>query len=371
MSMFYELMMRKKEETLYPVIKGSLTDTDGIISGFVDTGGNYLQVNNISSLASADSWEICLYLTNSAKEYIIGTDKQRIITVSRQTGKIYLSSDGSNWDIASGVGSGSLPSTCYARIRFTGTKYIFDYSTDKVNWTVCAEVSSSIKIYAPSYLRIGAWWTGSTYTTNFSGTINLDKSSIKIGSTKYKLQAVVGYTVVGSPTIVDGVVSGFNSTASGGASNDYITLPNFTLNADDDFEFVCRGNYERVSYSQYFFYSQHFGIYHSDTNTLQFIVVDSGGANKYLNGNFTPSGDFVYVRITKVGNKYTTFASNDGKIWTQLNFSTTITPATTRTSTNNRFGTSSGGYHLFTGEIDLNNTYIKINGKLWFNGQQS
>jgi len=151
----------------------------------------------------------------------------------------------------------------------------------------------------------------------------------------------------------------------------YITLPNFTLNADDDFEFVCRGNYERVSYSQYFFYSQHFGIYHSDTNTLQFIVVDSGGANKYLNGNFTPGGDFVYVRITKVGNRYTTFASNDGKIWTQLNTSTTITPATTRTSTNNRFGTSSGGYSLFTGEIDLNNTYIKINNKLWFNGQQA
>ena len=230
MSMFYELMMRKKEETLYPVIKGSLTENpSGVFSGFVDTGDNYLKLDNASIISSADTWEICLYLINSAKEYIIGTDKQRIITVSRQTGKIYLSSDGLNWDIASGIGSGSLPSTCYARIRFTGTKYIFDYSTDKVNWTVCAEVNSSTKIYAPSYLKIGAWW--SSQTSNFTGSIDLNNSYIKLGSTKYNLQAVVGYTIVGSPTIVDGVVSGFSSANYLKTANTFPSdINNFEIN---------------------------------------------------------------------------------------------------------------------------------------------
>lgn len=50
-----------------------------------------------------------------------------------------------------------------------------------------------------------------TYLPMIDGSIDLNQSYIKINNTKYRLQAVVGYTVVGSPTIVDGVASGFSS----------------------------------------------------------------------------------------------------------------------------------------------------------------
>lgn len=361
-------------DTMYAIIQGSPTQSSyGVFSGF--SGTNYLAIQepfkinantvaefvfkiNISSIASGYSFFGTL---NSYGLLISMSNAGRL--------SLYIG-DGSSWNIASGILTTSVLSTdtdYFVKLIFNKQSVSLLISTDGIAYT---GATTTITLNQ-EYVYDLCYGIGRITGTYFRGSIDLNNSYIKLGSTKYNLQAVVGYTVVGSPTIVDGVASGFNSTASGGASNDYITLPNFTLNADDDFEFVCRGNYERVSYSQYFFYSQHFGIYHSGTNTLQFIVVDSGGANKYLNGDFTPSGDFVYVRITKVGNRYTTFASNDGKIWTQLNTSTTITPATTRISTNNRFGTSSGGYSLFTGEIDLNNTYIKINNKLWFNGQQA
>ena len=45
MSMFHELMMRKKEEIMYATIKGTLTNTDGVISGF--SSSNYLEVQGL------------------------------------------------------------------------------------------------------------------------------------------------------------------------------------------------------------------------------------------------------------------------------------------------------------------------------------
>lgn len=361
---------------MYATIKGSLTENDGVVSGFSQS--NYLITQDVFPLQSTnfeivtrikntatDSNERCFVSSRYRTAFIIGTTR---VSANTFTFRLYggnSTGTGASWNKASE--QITIDETQFFDVKFTynGTEYAL-----YVNGTKIISYTSSTALYGNDYMYYGKWDAGSN-TNIFVGSIDLNNSYIKLGSTKYNLQAVVGYTVVGSPTITDGVVSGFNSTASGGASNDYITLPSFTLNSDDDFDFVCRGNYQRVSASQYFFYSQHFGIYHSGTNTLQFVVVDSGGANKYLNGDFTPSGDFVYVRITKVGNIYTTYASDDGKIWTQLNSSTTITPATTRTSTNNRFGMSSGGYSIFNGSIDLNNTYIKINNKLWFNGQQS
>ena len=45
MSMFYELMMRKKEQIMYATIKGSLTENDGVFSGFAYN--NYLATQEI------------------------------------------------------------------------------------------------------------------------------------------------------------------------------------------------------------------------------------------------------------------------------------------------------------------------------------
>ena len=55
MSMFHELMMRKKEQIMYATIKGTLTENDGIFSGF--SASNYLALQQ--NFAPEGSWEVC------------------------------------------------------------------------------------------------------------------------------------------------------------------------------------------------------------------------------------------------------------------------------------------------------------------------
>lgn len=350
MSMFHELMMRKKEETLYPVIKGSLTDTDGVISGFINTGANYLQIDNMNKLSSVNSWEITIKIVNSSGSYFIGTNLERILTISAETSKLYLSSDGISWNIANGVGlNTAIPNDSYVRLRFTGTQYILDYSSDLTNWTNCATITSSTKISnAITSLVIGKWWTGNV---NFTGSIDLNNSYIKLGSTKYNLQAVVGYTVVGSPTITDGVVSGFTTS-------DYVQISNFPYTSDS-FEINIKATTTNTGLQQRCLYR---------SVNFQLRVLSSFEWELYVNGINIPLGQnpssYPYVRIKK-GSVISVYLSQDGITYSKVADNIAIGSVTDGTLTFSSTG------NIWNGSIDMNNTNIYKNNKLWFNGQQA
>lgn len=376
MSMFYELMMRKKTEYLYPVIKGSLTDTDGIISGFVNTGANYLQVNNMDSLALADTWEIILKVENLSGSYILGSNKERIITISLSTGKIYLSSDGSTWNIASGVGGGSVPANSYVRVKFTGTQYTFDYSSDKINWINCATVTSSTKISnSLTYLRIGSWWTGgSGYTSNFSGSIDLNNSYIKIGTTKYNLQAVVGYTIVGSPTITDGVL--INPTDK----QNTIKIETNYEGTINKFEMMMKVLPTQVAIGLFRFNS---------SNNSRATIGNTGQIRLYPNYPLSSTDRFdttqalwnsaisdnvpLYVRFIYevINNEYKYYCdfSFDKITWVKNETTLSVPLVNTLIEFFSSYNSYSTG-HSSNCDLYLNETYIKINNKLWFNGQE-
>lgn len=354
MSMFHELMMRKKEEIMYATIKGTLTESpEGVFSGFSD--GNYLRINNINNFALADNWEIFLKINSGG--YLFGTNKRYGITFTKN--KLYLSSNGTSWDIASGVGSGSAPDNCYVRLKFTGTQYIFDYSTDKITWINSVTVNSSTKITNTINSLILGYWYTNYYA---SGSIDLPNSYIKLGSTKYNLQAVVGYTIVGSPTIVDGVVSGFSSS-------DYLTLPSYS-GTIQSLEFVVKVNTIPTTITNNALILQLTGvpinIYVRTNLQITMSYKDETDTTRYLNSGVQIEA--IYYKFVLNSTGAYIYSSSNGISWELLN---SYSYTTTILINGGKIGYATSTYNVYDGSLDIGKSFSKINNKLWFNGQPS
>jgi hypothetical protein len=206
-------------------------DSNGVVSGF--SVNDYLKIN--VNLATADSWEICLKTGGENYGYILGSNIERIIAYSITASTIYLSSDGANWDIASSVGTGNrTPANCYLRIKFTGSQYITEYSTDLINWINIATIDSATKIANMQYLVLGRWWTSDAQ--RYRGSIDLKNSYIKINNARYQFQLpddtttrainITAATGNNLTKVGTGVTIDENGVASGGSNSNYLSIPN-------------------------------------------------------------------------------------------------------------------------------------------------
>ena len=374
MSMFYELMMRKKEEIMYATIKGTLTENNGVFSGF--SASDYLETQkNIAY--NNDSWEylfkfttgndvttqqcICenyyqdntvgycgltLYLQNGAMYYRLGTGNNQVIVTSY-------------------VGAFSANTTYYFSVTLDKSisKIIFKSGTSKSTMTTLRETNNSITVGNLNYpMRIGRRHTNnSSAVFAFGGSIDLNESYLKLGSTKYKLQAVVGYTVVGSPTITDGVVSGFTTS-------DYLQIAlTYSDFQNKKAEIIFKYNSPSPSASNRYF---RFG---TDVDNAYYLRIEDDttfcfyAINKKYKTNLICS-DYSYVRlVTENGfeNNIRISCSNDGINW--INGNITIEDISPLSIRNYNFIIG----RIVKGSIDLNETIIKIDNKLWFNGQQA
>jgi len=367
MSMFYELMMKKKQENImYATIKGSLTENDGVFSGFSQS--NYLITQDVFPLQSTN-FEIVTRIKNTATDsneryfvssryrtaFIIGTTR---VSANTFTFRLYggnSTGTGAGWNKASE--QITIDETQFFDVKFTynGTEYAL-----YVNGTKIISYTSSTALYGNDYMYYGKWDTGSN-TNVFVGSIDLNNSYIKLGSTKYKLQAVVGYTVVGSPTITDGVVSGFSR-------GNYLSLPQNL--ESDNLEMVIdftTGNsitqYETIFLNRSIFdlevnISGRLTSYNWETSSYYIVILET---DYLVNTNYK-------VKIKRSGNTISfAYSKNGGAFIDRGSF--TITKTATNLPC---FGNSSVNLsRYFNGSINMNNTYIKTNNKLWFNGQQA
>ena len=221
-------------------------------------------------------------------------------------------------------------------------------------------------------IRIG--YTGTTGA--FSGSIDLNETYIKVNGqpwfgvcttpvSRVRLQGPVEYTVVGSPTIQNGIVSGFSTSnylKSGGVFD--FSHP-FEVN-------ISVKDFEGTGGSQYVFglsagsegtLTHSLGMYHGGQATGLSM---SYGSNQYWSSlaptltahvpytiNLSSDGTTVTVKVTQGNNsKTSTKALSD--------FATTGTCEL-------RLGLWATYGQVFTsGSIDLNETYVRVNGKLWF-----
>ena len=377
MSMFHELMMRKKEQIMYATIKGTLTENDGVFSGF--STSNYLEVQGLYDFSQPFEIKTKIHLNSnpSASSFIsIKGDVGYVVILigsTRAIGVYMDANDGTSLSNGNVTPNYTIPTNTdvFLKFVFTGTEYALYISTDDSNYTKYLVATSSKVIGNNNTIILGANPPSQSFST---GSIDLNQSYIKLGSTKYNLQAVVGYTVVGSPTITDGVVSGFSAS-------DYLRLQGFEINTDYEIGTkIIVNNLEsairNIIGSQFVYSKYGFTI---STNNKPYSSI------RYeLNGTYTNITSLIdlvlqpntiyYLKAILKNNTYQAFLSTDKVNWIEGNIAnvpegaTIVSPNTFQ----NQAGrlTFGGGtqYTTFDGSIYLNETYIKLNNKLWFNG---
>ena len=209
-------------------------------------------------------------------------------------------------------------------------------------------------------------FTGSSPQINASYT-GLSKSALVslFESVPYN----VGYTKVGNPTIVDGVASGFSS------GNYVKPASNVPFSRASSWEFVSRFQVEANTTGSHFladFAAESKGFDIAVTSTALFWELGKAGASnwqysKTISYTFDPT-IFYYVKLLFDGNLYSIWLKTDTTQWTKLDeYAST---AGVGTSYYNAFGYSIRfAGRAFNGSIDLNETYIKVNGVPWFTGK--
>ena len=184
----------------------------------------------------------------------------------------------------------------------------------------------------------------------------------------------VGYTVEASPTISNGIATGFSQ-------NDFLRLiPKFEVEAGEDFEIFLKIK-TPVQFPTYS--SGLFSLGYDGDTYGSGIMVYSSGKLSYsgclgsivMNNPLNINTDY-YVKFSRTNGITYLAYSIDKQNW--------ITKNGTSASTNDAYkqqleGTGYGcifgkrsAYNTtsyFTGSIDLNETYIKINDVYWFRGQ--
>lgn len=155
---------------------------DVIIDNFSTSNYGYKSIPTLGN----KPWELeCEFLSNS-----ISVDQEVIAISTRGASpfyfldgyiKLFLSSNGSSWDIAGGTILLSLSesTTYHMKISYDTIKYVVSrYIGD--TWQTLATVNSSTPLYSDGNLWIGINQRGTSPNYPFKGSINLSKCSLKV-----------------------------------------------------------------------------------------------------------------------------------------------------------------------------------------------
>ena len=363
----------KKHQLMGPVdytVVGSPTIVDGILSN--SNGENYIYTTSQLKLLDTFSFNIRFKRTLNEEVFRFFKFGYNDFTCRISTdGRIQLEYPGSAYTTL-----GNTSANEWYELELSSNSEVI--TSTLTNISTQEKTVNSINISASgNVLRtmiLGRDWKDDAYTN--AGVIDLNNTYIKVNGklwfyqpapTKYiqkddklvwadqglYLTGPVNYTVVGNPTIVDGVV-----TSAGG--NNYLTFPqNFDLdNNEVDIIWKGKGSVIRVSSSDYTAAIQ---VFLSSSNQYILYVNDV-----VTNVKFYYDASFPYNRLykNKEGTSYTFYNSADGKEWVSRS-TQNFSPAISGSTTNIRFCFTVGSGN----SIDLKETYIKVNGDLWFYGK--
>lgn len=186
------------------------------------------------------------------------------------------------------------------------------------------------------------------------------------------VQGSATYSTSGSPTIVDGVVSGFSDR------NVLVISPTFTPTYAT-FEIVLKiKTGADVTTAQKIFTSQ-YGA--NNENRFGFVIGITGGkithqstvdgtawANETSGTTTLLANTDYYIKCVREGNSIKYFLSTNNTTWTQ-EISTTFTSPNVNfiiTYIGNFYSYVVGEDYAFQGSLDLKGTYIKTNSSAWF-----
>lgn len=171
------------------------------------------------------------------------------------------------------------------------------------------------------------------------------------------------YTVVGSPTVNNGVVSGFSTSK-------YLKLPNVFNPSSAPWEVVFKVNATDYSNGGIIFGQRNGSYFYIRTEATGVFV--TGHSNTILNGTTQIIlGKDYWVKARHDGTKLYLELSEDGINYTEENsvaISSTFTPSSDPQYIGLWYNTYASGLHnTFNGSIDLKESYIKIGSKIWWN----
>lgn len=360
----------------YTVV-GSPTIVDGVVSGF----NGYPNPACLSLPETADfskPFHIHIEFTPTVTNFgvIIGR------TGSLKSG-VYLQGIYSDYCRFALYNSSSTPAILDQNIAYdsavvTGNKHALDIiynGTDTYSIKLKNMISSVVLVNSSITTEAGAGSNAGftlgatksdTYYVPFQGSIDLNNTYIKVNGQpwfglcpvevkKHQLMGPVGYTVVGSPTINNGVMT--NSDPS-----NYISIRHWEQYKP--FEFAMKINTgTRPADTCWLVRSNGLLLYWKWDARLTFFLRDINNVQQGISGTTQLENNKDYwIKIIYDGTMASMYLSTDSQNYS-LEVSQAISVITNDYSIN--IGSLRNTYP-FTGSIDLNETHIKVNGKLWF-----
>lgn len=365
-------MMMKPKPIMYATIKGSLTENNGIFSGF--SSSNYLELQNTITLSKDSNIEIIEKInkpSNKGSNSFVGTiSRHGFVVQGTNNGNITVFiGNGNSWSVTGDSGrTGTVvlnnDTEYYIKIKIANGVFNVLYSTDNINYI--SDISVDISSLTTEQQYTLGFGIARLSTSYFTGSIDLNRSYIKIDNTKYKLQAVVGYEQVGSPTITDGVVSGFSSS-------DYLKIENFPKNVNFSGKVRAKLNTENSGFCSLFRFQRtspndRFSVENNNVSIVRIYHYNETTSSNASNSiySLTLGGVWVdyifdYDRVAKTVSIKAINVNDNSTL-----FDETYNNCVLDNTDYVQFGYM---FQAWNGEIDMNETYIKINNKLWFNGQ--
>ena len=238
--------------------------------------------------------------------------------------------------------------------------------TDSMNILLLESANSSILCSPTDALKADteallSWYTG-TLPEQVQGIIKPEpyESVDSLRNIINALPELGGYTKVGNPTIVDGVASGFSGS-------DYLKTPILPLSSTNSFEINLKisvdypdGTYTQIAGNDNTVAFQFGG----GTKKLYAYVLDSNGRSA-LTYTYNYQSEISTIKLVYKKSKYSLYIN--GIFIESL--------AKGLPTTDYHFGIGTKMYRNssgdgFLGSIDLNETYIKVNNKVWFDGTE-
>ena len=360
----------------------------GILSGF--NSNNYLQLQNPFN-PEENSWEITFKVKtdNNISTYqdLIGNygasyQNSPQIAISNSNFRIMIPTNPISSEKICDV-SGSytvLPNTVYyIKLYFTGTAYCLDYSIDGETWVNDISFESSTTIGAATQgFIIGFNYWGSSASDYFYGTIDLSESYIKINDsiwwegatlvTKNNQYAIISkglssnITTVGTPTISNDYIM-TNPTSSNYlllnnaniGSNDYEACVKFRLtgfNGSSDWKYtsLLMGTYFDMEVRK-----------ESSSSPITLYTNGDDSWSSSITGTSSLSlNTWYWLKVVKSNGTKTMYYSTDGSTWiTEGSVSDNGTYSINQLYIGGAPDWSADSF--LVGDIDLKETYIKIN----------
>ena len=364
-------------------VNGSVKNVGYIFSNF--NTSNYLTLNGLFNPGS-NVWETVIKinttnLSSGGNCWLMGSNTSSnlswligLLTASSPYSRVYLSSNGSSWDIASGVDGShqyALYTDYWLKFEFTGSQYILSYSTDGQNFIQDIVINSTTPISNNQPIQIG---NNEQHNAYFPGTVDLSETHIKIdGEIWWKpnvLNMTGWYSTVGSRgNKQDGIVKGFNP-------NNYLRLNPMPISTTTkSVDLIFKGMSQDLSSHNALIANisseQYFGIRNTNKS---FSVYNNG----WVNGvNTLYPNIWYWFKVTLNGTKWTGYTLED-KNYTKETLPdisewrqewTTSSLVLTTNVFNLGFNPITTDEY-WKGSLDLSQSSITLDGELWWDGTE-